>query len=123
MARDLDDGPDGPSSVAQVLPEEFVERLSELDESELRTVISYTRSLLPEPPTVQDLLEEQPGERILDVEDRDWDTKVVKMQPCAQGCDECPHGPYLYNVRVEKHPDGGEQPSLHWEFMGRLHRS
>ncbi|NEU57856.1 hypothetical protein [Halorussus sp. MSC15.2] len=112
MSQNPDNRPDSS------LSDDLAERLSDLTESELRAVISHAESLLPRPPTVADLLEARPGEEILDVEERDGYTKVVKRQPCAQGCEECPHGPYLYHVRVEKHPEDGEGPSLHWQFLG-----
>lgn len=108
------------SSSSSDLPEDLEERISRLSESELRTVISYAESLLPQLPTVEDLLEERPGEEILEVGERDGYTKVLKLQPCVEGCDDCPHGPYLYHVRVEKRPEDGE-PSLHWEFIGPIH--
>ncbi|NHN61367.1 MULTISPECIES: hypothetical protein [Halorussus] len=100
------------------LPDDLVERVSQLDESEIRALVSYARSQLPQPPTVEDLLEERPGEEILDVEDDGAYTRVVKMQRCADGCEDCPHGPYLYHVRVEPHPGEDRSPSLHWEFLG-----
>lgn len=100
------------------LPDELAERVSRLDESELRELISYARSLLPRPPTVDDLLEERPGEEIIDVESEDAYTRVVKTQPCAEGCEDCPHGPYLYHVRVKPSPADGESPSLRWDFLG-----
>ncbi|MFC4448995.1 hypothetical protein [Halorussus aquaticus] len=115
MSQDSDNRSDSPGSS---LPDDLAERLSDLSESELRAVISHAESLLPRPPTVTDLLEARPGEEILDVEERDGYAKVVKRQPCAQGCEECPHGPYLYHVRVENHPEDGAGPSLHWEFVG-----
>lgn len=115
MSNDSDNRPDSSGSS---LSDDLAERLSGMSESELRAVISHAESLLPRPPTVADLLEAHPGEEILDVEERDGYTKVVKRQPCAQGCEECPHGPYLYHVRVEKHPEDGAGPSLHWEFVG-----
>lgn len=108
---DSDDQSNSSRSSPPNLPEDLAERLSQLDASELRAVISYSRSLLPRPPTVEDLLEERPGEEILDVTEEAGYTKVVKTQPCAEGCDECPHGPYLYHVRVEQRPGRGNRPS------------
>ncbi|WP_321112276.1 hypothetical protein [Halorussus salinisoli] len=118
MSPNSADGSEPSRSSSRELPDDFGERLSQLDESELRAVISYAKSLLPRPPTVEDLLAERPGEEILEVEERDGYTKVVKRQSCAQGCAECPHGPYLYHVRVENHPEDTKGPSLHWEFIG-----
>lgn len=100
------------------LPDDLADELSQLTASELRAVVSYAKSLLPGLPTVEDLLEELPGEEIVEVEDENGYTKVVKRQPCVQGCAECPHGPYLYHVQVARSPEDGEQPSLHWEFIG-----
>ncbi|UPW00374.1 hypothetical protein M0R88_17945 [Halorussus gelatinilyticus] len=120
MAQDPNGRSNAPPSSSGDLPADLVDRLAELDESELRAVLSYGRSLLPEPPTVEDLLEEC-GEELLDVEAKEGYTAVVKEQPCATGCDDCPHGPYLYHVRVEKHPEQGERPSLHWKFIGPVH--
>lgn len=102
------------------LPDALRDQLAELSESELRAVISYAKSLLPSPPSVEELLEERPGEEILEVEDQDGYTTVIKRQPCAHGCEECPHGPYLYHVRVEKKPENSDAPSLDWKFLGRV---
>ncbi len=118
MAPDISSGPDASEASAADVPNDLAEALSRLDESELRTVISYARSLLPRTPTVKELLEEGEGEEILEVEEQDGYTKVVKRQPCADGCEECPHGPYLYHVRVEKYPETDGKASLHWEFIG-----
>lgn len=120
MSPNEDSNPDSSRSAPPNLPKDLAEHLSQLEESELRAVISYAKSLLPRPPTVDDLLEERPDEEILEVEEQEGYTKVVKTQPCAQGCDECPHGPYLYHVRVEPHPNNGEAPSLHWEILGPI---
>jgi len=118
MSSESDDSTDSSDSSSPNLPDELADRLSRLDESELRAVISHAKSLLSPMPAVEDLLEERPGEEILDVEDGDGYTKVIKTQPCAHGCDECPHGPYLYHVGVETYPADGVEPSLHWAFLG-----
>lgn len=120
MSPDADNRPDASHSPPSDLPGDLVERLSRLDESELRNLISYAKSLLPPTPTVTELLEAREGEQINDVEEQDGYTKVLKSQPCAYGCDECPHGPYLYYVRVEKYPESRAEPSLHWEFIGLI---
>lgn len=109
-------GADAPPSAG--VPEDLSERLSELDESQLRNVASYVRSLLPPPPDVTDLLEERQGEKIHRVTPESGYTAVVKSQQCPEGCADCPHGPYLYHVRAESSSPEDEGPTLHWEFIG-----
>lgn len=118
MTPNPDTSSNSSRSSPSALSDDLVDHLSGLDDSELRDVISYAKSLLSRRPTVEDLLEERPDEEILEVEDGEGYTKVVKTHPCASGCDECPHGPYLYHVRVQPSPDDGESASLHWEFLG-----
>ncbi|WP_166035512.1 hypothetical protein [Halorussus pelagicus] len=45
-------------------------------------------------------------------------TEVVKEQPCAEGCENCPHGPYLYRVRVRPPVEPDAEPTLRWDLMG-----
>jgi len=118
MSPGTGSGPDASDASASDLPNGLAEALSRLDEAELRAVISYAKSQLSPTPTVEELLEEGEGEEILEVEEQNGYTKVLKSQPCAEGCEECPHGPYLYHVRVEKYPENEEEASLHWEFIG-----
>lgn len=118
MSPNTNSNPNYSPSSSPDLPDDLVEQLSNLDEFEIRDVISYAKSLLPATPTVEDLLEEREDEEILEVTEKTGYTKVIKKQPCAEGCDECPHGPYLYQVRVERYPENEAQPSLHWEFIG-----
>lgn len=51
------------------------------------------------------------GEEVVNVEDSDGGTVVIKKVPCGKDCDGCPHGPYKYVVRR----DGG---SLNWDYKG-----
>lgn len=101
------------------LSEDLAVILGMLDVDELRAVITYAQSLFPTRPAPADLVEEQPGEEILDITAHDSHTTVVKAQPCIDGCDDCPHGPYLYRVRAEMH-SGEAEPTLHWDFLGRV---
>ncbi|UPV76872.1 hypothetical protein M0R89_20610 (plasmid) [Halorussus limi] len=123
MSQNPNSHSDSSASPPSDLPEDLADRLPQLNESELRAVVSHARSLLPEPPTVEDLLEAKSGEELLEVDEKEGYTMVAKKQPCAEGCDECPHGPYLYHVRVENHPERGKEPSLHWEFIGPVSES
>ena len=50
-------------------------------------------------------------EEIVDTEDTDGGTVVIKKVPCGKDCSGCPHGPYKYVVTRE-----GE--SLNWEYKG-----
>lgn len=111
----------GSNSEAPVPPEELppdaVEILDDLNEDELRAAIDYAqareRSIHP---GVTDQIEAQEGEELIRVEERSGYTEVVKKQPCFDGCDDCPHGPYLYHVREEQLPDG--ESKLHWTYLG-----
>ncbi|WP_227353853.1 hypothetical protein [Haladaptatus salinisoli] len=101
------------------VPDQIADELSALDDGSLREAISYAQTLLEErtEPTTQ--IEEGPGEEIISIKEQDGYTLVTKKQPCAEGCDNCPHGPYLYRVRVEQSPVDGK-PKLHWSFLGRV---
>lgn len=101
------------------LSDELALQLEALDAAELRAVITYAQSLLPTEPASADLIDERPEEEILDITEHEGYTTVIKAQPCVDGCDDCPHGPYLYRVRAEIHP-GDEEPTLHWDFLGRV---
>lgn len=113
-------GADTGSPIApSTLPDEAVAVLDDLSEAELRAAIDYARDRLrfAHPSTV-DQIEEQEGEAIDRIEKRNGYTEVVKRQPCTKGCDDCPHGPYLYHVHEEQHPDGSTH--LHWTYLGRI---
>lgn len=96
-----------------------VEVIDQLDEEELRSIIDYARERREYiHPDITDQIESGPGEEIVRIEERTGYPEVVKKQPCAKGCDECPHGPFLYHVREESRPEGGI--SLHWDYLGRI---
>lgn len=122
MSSESGESTESAPSPPSALPSDLASRLTALDGTQIRAVVAYAEQLLPEKPPVADLLEEQPGEEILDVTERDGHTEVIKMQPCANGCDECPHGPYLYRVRVQTYPNE-KSPSLHWDFLGPVIQS
>jgi hypothetical protein len=42
----------------------------------------------------------------------------VKQVYCPDGCEDCPHGPYLYHVTEEPLPDGDTR--THWSFIGEV---
>lgn len=109
------DEPTPPNTV----PDDVVDAIDQLSESDLRTVIDYAQERYEYlHPTVTEQIEAAPGEEILRVEERPEYTVVVKRQPCSQGCDDCPHGPYLYHVHEETHPDGST--ALRWRYLGSV---
>ena len=63
-------------------------------------------------------IEAQSGEEIVSIEDHGAYTSVVKRQDCAEGCKECPHGPYLYHVTLEEQIEGKKK--LHWTYLGEV---
>ncbi|WP_083861961.1 hypothetical protein [Halogeometricum pallidum] len=102
------------------LSEDLTTQLDGLTAQQLREVIEYAQWRLREMhQPVSRQIEAGPGEEILSVEDRPEYTKVVKREPCGDDCPDCPHGPYLYHVYEEIHPD--RESSLHWVFLGRLY--
>lgn len=119
MPEDRADSSEDDPAPPPALPDALVDELRALDTTELQAVIEYARSLLPTRPAPADLIEERPDERILEVAEQDGFTTVIKEQPCVEGCEDCPHGPYLYRVRAELGPEADE-PTLHWDFLGRV---
>ena len=109
---------DTPVSPSAELPDDLATQLQEMDTATLQAVITYAQSLLPPTPSISEFLDEE-AENVVDVLDHDGYTTVKKMEPCAEGCEDCPHGPYLYRVRVERSPADGS-PYLHWDFLGRV---
>ncbi|WP_254536527.1 hypothetical protein [Halomarina litorea] len=95
---------------------EITERLAELDEGQLRQTAEYIQDLLDSKYSVSSQIEAEEGEELVHVTEHDGYTAVVKQQPCTTGCEDCPHGPYLYHVRRETGPEGNE--SLHWSYIG-----
>lgn len=109
------------TSASAPVPEELRERVDALDETEVRALVDYGRRRLRElHEPVSAHLEPQPGEEFVEVVERDAYTEVVKREPCAEGCPACPHGPYLYHVTEERHPDGTTR--LHWASLGPVER-
>ena len=106
------------SGASGTLSAELVDELEALDESELRAVIDYSQERLRAyHADVTASIEPREGEEIVRIEDQGRYTQVVKRQPCAEGCPDCPHGPFLYHVRQERQLDGST--SLHWVYLGR----
>ncbi|WP_155120651.1 hypothetical protein [Haloprofundus marisrubri] len=50
--------------------------------------------------------------------EHDGYTLVVKREPYGRNCEECPHGPYIYQVSEEKMPNGERR--TRWTLIGRV---
>jgi hypothetical protein len=109
----------GPPEPHHDVPDAVRETLQDLNDAQLRHTAEYVQRLLNyHQRPVSEEVEAGPGEEILRVDDHDVYTEVVKKQPCADDCPDCPHGPYLYHVIRETHPDGDRR--LHWSYVGRV---
>ncbi|QIB74451.1 hypothetical protein G3I44_09250 [Halogeometricum borinquense] len=119
---------------------DFAARLDELTLQELREVVRYAQQQMRErqgkrehqqrqeqhepserQESVSGRITAAPGEEILSVTERSEYTEIIKREPCGEHCSNCPHGPYLYHVYEETHPDG--ESSLHWVFLGHVSES
>jgi len=98
-------------------PDDIAATLRELSVHDLRETIIYAQELLQYHHAPTEQIEPAPGEEIVEMAEHSGYTEVVKRQPCSKDCDDCPHGPYVYHVTRERHPDGQEQ--LHWVLVGR----
>ncbi|RBI61079.1 hypothetical protein DMJ13_15215 [halophilic archaeon] len=105
--------------MAAGVPDSLADELASLDDDALRAVVGYARDLLNERLSMATLIEENGDEEIADIDEQGGYTLVTKKQSCADGCEHCPHGPYLYRVRLEPSPTDDE-PTLHWSFLGRV---
>lgn len=100
------------------LPEQLVADLNELSPEGLRKAIVHARELLQYQHEPGSPVEPQPGEDIIRTTEHEGYTEVVKEVTCADNCEDCPHGPYLYHVTEEPRPEGGSEP--HWVFLGEV---
>lgn len=99
------------------VPDDVAARLADLDAAALRATLAYGRRLLADRETnPADEIDARSGERLVSVERHDGYAVVVKAQPCAEGCEHCPHGPYVYHVT--RRPGEGDT-TLDWTFIGR----
>lgn len=100
------------------VPPSVATELGQLDDESLRAVLDYGQALLNSRIDPAARIEGGPNEEIVSIEDHGTHTTVIKRQDCADGCDECPHGPYLYHVRSERDIIGEE--GLHWVYLGEV---
>ena len=112
----MDEPADMPSPPAD-FPEDVAATLQALSVHDLRETIIYAQELLQFHHVPTDQIEPAPREEIVELTENQGYTEVVKRQPCGNDCEECPHGPYVYHVTRERHPNGEEK--LHWVLIGR----
>jgi hypothetical protein len=99
------------------LPSDLTDDLDSLDRVELRAVRDYVEGRVADiRPSIADQIEPLPGEKSIEIIEEGPYTLVVKRQPCEEGCERCPHGPYLYRVRREV--DSSFDPEFHWSYLG-----
>lgn len=114
----MSDEPSSPPTPPSAIPQYIVDGLDRQDRDTLERIEEYTRELRDHLEEVEDdeirtseLVDED--EELVDVDDGEDGTRVVKRVPCGKDCGGCPHGPYLYLVRRE-----GD--SLEWEYKGSV---
>jgi len=101
------------------LSDRIVDDLDGLSPKELRKAIVFARELLQSHEATEFPTDpEADDDDVLRVIEHEGYTEVVKQHVCEGGCDDCPHGPYLYHVTEETLPDGTRE--THWSFVGRV---
>lgn len=104
------------------LPDGVAARLTELDDHTLRETIRYLGDVLEHhhQQNLERALEAIPADELVSVTENEEEGyfQVVRGHRCAQGCPDCPHGPFLYHVRSVPEPDGTE--SLRWTLIGPM---
>ena len=111
----MNDAPNTPTPPEGV-PERVVSELNDLSPEELRKTIIHAQELLNFQDESPSSIEPRSGDDIIRVIEYDDYTEVVKQVYCGNTCDNCPHGPYIYHVTRESHPDGSE--TEYWRFVG-----
>ncbi|PAU84759.1 hypothetical protein CK500_04375 [Halorubrum salipaludis] len=102
----------------EALPDGVAAELEDLSPDELRNAIVFARELLQSHEATEFPIDPEPSDDVLRVVEHEGYTEVVKQHHCEEGCDDCPHGPYLYHVTEETLPDATRE--THWSFIGRV---
>ena len=100
------------------LSDRVVADLEGLSPKDLRKAIVFARELLQSHEATDFPTDLEADVDVLRVTEHEGYTAVVKQHFCEEGCDDCPHGPYLYHVTEESLPDGTHK--THWSFVGRV---
>lgn len=109
-----------PPRAPESVPKYVRDGLDRQDQETLQDVIAYCEQRIEylKAEADRDLNEDElkdEGEEIVEVEEGDGGTRVVKKVPCGKdNCSTCPHGPYLYLVRRQ----GG---SVVWDYQGAVY--
>ncbi|SDG00264.1 hypothetical protein SAMN04488067_11281 [Halorubrum xinjiangense] len=103
------------------LPPAVVDALTDCSPGELRKAIVHAQELLHYHGEAELPVSAEDREDIIRVTEHEGYTEVVKQFRCAEGCEDCPHGPYLYHVTEEPQPDGSRK--VHWSFMGTVQKT
>ncbi|QWC19950.1 hypothetical protein [Halorubrum sp. 2020YC2] len=111
---DSSEGPTPPEG----LPSNVVDALTDCSPGALRKAIVHAQELLHYHGEAELPVTAEGNEDIIRVTEHEGYTEVVKEFRCADGCDDCPHGPYLYHVTEEPQPDGSRK--VHWSFVGAV---
>ena len=113
----MTDPPESPTP-PEGLPPALVTQLKDSTPEELRKAIVHAQELLHYHQETELPVKAEARDDILRVTEHEGYTEVVKQFRCADGCDDCPHGPYLYHVTEEPQPDGSRK--VHWSFIGTV---
>ena len=100
------------------LSDRLVAELEALPPRELRSAVVFARELLQSHDATDFPADPELGDDVLSVTEHEGYTAVVKRHVCEEGCDDCPHGPYLYHVTEETLPNGTHE--THWTFIGQV---
>ncbi|MDQ2074666.1 hypothetical protein RBH20_19235 [Haloarcula sp. H-GB4] len=98
------------------LPDDIGSVLQDATVHDLRESLIYAQELLQYNHEPTEQIEPLPGEEIVEIKGEGKRFTVLKRQPCADSCPNCPHGPYVYEVTQEKRLNGDTH--FHWAFIG-----
>ena len=97
------------------MPDQLIADLADLTPDELRKTIIHAQEPLQSHEETEYPIDLEPGDDILRVIEYGGYTEVVKQVYCHDGCDNRPHGPFLYHVTEEPQLEGGTR--THWSFI------
>jgi hypothetical protein len=108
--------PTPPDEIAQYI----IDGLRRQGPEELELIEEYTRELREyrigrqSESIDEEELDVDESTEVVDVQDSDEGTVVIRKNDCGSDCKGCPHGPYKYIVT----PDG--QGGQNWEYKGKV---